>query len=138
MSESHGDTLARTVGGAVLTPDNAGYDEARALWNARFDRRPDLIVRCTNPDDVRSAVNFARDNGLRLSVKGGGHAFAANTVADGGLLIDLSPMKGVEVDPAAKTVRVEAGARWGEVDPLVQAHGLASSGGTVSTVGVAG
>jgi FAD/FMN-containing dehydrogenase len=88
--------------------------------------------------DVQAAVSFARSRDLRLSVKGGGHAFAANTVADGGLLIDLSPMKGVEVDPAAKTVRVEAGARWGEVDPLVQAHGLASPGGTVSTVGVAG
>ena len=138
MSESHGDTLARTVGGAVLTPDNAGYDEARALWNARFDRRPDLIVRCTNPDDVRAAVNFARDNGLRLSVKGGGHAFAANTVADGGLLIDLSPMQGIEVDPERKTARIEAGAKWGQVDSRVQAHGLASPGGTVSTVGVAG
>ncbi len=138
MSESRHDHLARAVRGAVLTPGDAGYDAARALWNARFDRRPDLIVRCTNADDVRAAVNFARDTGLRLSVKGGGHAFAANTVADGGLLIDLSPMKAVEVDPASRTARVEAGARWGEVDPLVQEHGLASPGGTVSTVGVAG
>jgi len=138
MSESHRDHLARAVRGAVLPHGDAGYDEARALWNARFDRRPDLIVRCTNADDVRAAVTIARDNGLRLSVKGGGHAFAANTVADGGLLIDLSPMKAVEVDPASRTARVEAGARWGEVDPLVQEHGLASPGGTVSTVGVAG
>jgi len=138
MADVHLDDLTRTVRGAVLTPGDAGYDEARALWNARFDRRPDLIVRCANAEDVRTAVSFARDNGLRLSVKGGGHAFSANTVADGGLLIDLSPMKGVEVDPTSQTVRVEAGAKWGEVDPLVQAHGLASPGGTVSTVGVAG
>lgn len=138
MSQSHRDRLARAVRGAVLAHGDAGYDGARALWNARFDRRPDLIVRCTNAEDVRTAVTFARANGLQLSVKGGGHAFAANTVADGGLLIDLSPMKGVEIDPASRTARVEAGARWGEVDPVVQEHGLASPGGTVSTVGVPG
>jgi len=138
MTIATADELATTVEGTVLTPEDDGYDDARALWNARFNRRPDLVVRCSRARDVRSAVDFARDHDLQLSVKGGGHAFAANTVADEGLLIDLTPMKGVDIDVEAETARVQAGARWGEVDPLVQAHGLASPGGTVSTVGVAG
>ncbi len=130
--------LATTVEGTVLTPSDSGYDDARALWNARFDRRPDVVVRCRTAGDVQAAVRFARGADLRLSVKGGGHAFAANTVADGGLLIDLRPMRGVDIDVGATTADIEAGAKWGEVDPLLQAHGLASPGGTVSTVGVAG
>jgi len=130
--------LADAIFGKVVTPLDQEYSEARALWNVRFSRKPDVIVRCDRTEDVQAAVLFARDRDLQLSVKGGGHAFAANTVADGGLLIDLSPMKGIEIDPVTKTARIEAGVKWGEFDPLAQKHGLASPGGTVSTVGVAG
>jgi FAD/FMN-containing dehydrogenase len=138
MSEGHLEELANAVNGSVLVPGDENYDPARALWNARFDRRPDVVVQCEGADDVQASVNFARTRNLPLSVKGGGHAFAANTVGDGGLLIDLSPMKGIEIDPEAKIARIEAGLKWGEFDPLAQAHGLASPGGTVSGVGVAG
>lgn len=130
--------LATALAGELLVPGENGYDEARAVWNARFDRRPDLIARCQTAADVQAAVNFARAHGLQLSVKGGGHAFAANTVGAGGLLIDLSPMKGIEIDPASKSMRMEPGLKWGEVEPVAQEHGLAPVGGTVSTVGVAG
>lgn len=130
--------LSEILSGEVLVPGDEDYDAARALWNSRFDRHPDVIARCSRAEDVQAAVRFARDRGLQLSVKGGGHAFAANTVGEGGLLIDLSPMKGIEIDPATKTARIEAGLKWGEFDPLAQEHGLASPGGTVSTVGVAG
>ena len=130
--------LREGLDGVVLVPGDESYDEARALWNARFDRKPDLVARCQNAADVQAAVNFARTHGMQLSVKGGGHAFAANTVGDGGLLIDLSPMKGVEIDPIRKNARLEPGLKWGEVDPVAQEHGLAPVGGTVSTVGVAG
>jgi FAD/FMN-containing dehydrogenase len=138
MTEIEAKNLSAALRGEVLQPGDKGYDEARSIWNARFDRRPDLIVRCRRVEDVQAAVGFARSKDLRLSVKGGGHSFAANTVADGGLLIDLSPMKGIEINPVAKTARIEAGVKWGEFDPLAQEHGLASPGGTVSTVGVAG
>jgi len=131
-------TLDTAVRGAVLLPGDPGYDEARAVWNARFDRRPDVIVQCRQAGDVQAAVNAAREQGLRLSVKGGGHAYAANTVGDGGLLIDLSSMKGIVVDPESRRARVEAGVRWGELDEVTQKDGLATPGGTVSTVGVAG
>jgi FAD/FMN-containing dehydrogenase len=130
--------LAATVRGEILAPDTPGYDEARAVWNVRFDRRPDVIVRCRCAEDVQAAVSAARSHGMRLSVKGGGHAYAANTVGEGGLLIDLSPMKEIEIDPEARTARVGPGTRWGEVAAATEGHGLAAVGGTVSTVGVAG
>lgn len=138
MTEIDTQGLTNGLTGEVLTPSDEGYDDARAIWNARFDRRPDLIARCRSAKDVQLAVDFARNHQLRLSVKGGGHAFAANTVGEGGLLIDLSMMKGIEIDPVAKTARVEPGLKWGELDPVAQQHGLAPVGGTVSTVGVAG
>jgi FAD/FMN-containing dehydrogenase len=130
--------LAAAVSGEVLSPEAPRYDEARAVWNVRFDRRPDVIVRCRRAEDVQAAVNAARDHRLRLSVKGGGHAYAANTVGEGGLLIDLSPMNEIEVDPEARTARVGPGARWGALAAATEGHGLVAVGGTVSTVGVAG
>jgi len=126
------------VRGVVLTPDDAGYDDARAIWNGLIDRRPALIVRCTGAADVVDAVNFAREHGLLLSVKGGGHNVAGNAVNDGGLVIDLSQMRGVHVDPSTKTVRAQGGALWGDCDRETQLFGLAVPGGVVSTTGIAG
>ncbi|MGZ6651745.1 MAG: FAD-binding oxidoreductase [Solirubrobacteraceae bacterium] len=126
------------VRGAVLRPGDEGYDDARSIWNGLIDRRPALIVQCTGAADVVDAVNFARDQGLVLSVKGGGHNVAGNATNDDGLVIDLSGMRGVHVDPATAVVRAEGGATWGEVDRESQLHGLAVPGGVVSTTGIAG
>src|SRR5919205_1344813 len=104
--------LRETVRGPVLTPDDPGYDEARSLWNGLIDRRPALIVQCSGAADVVDAVNFAREQGLVLSIKAGGHNVAGNAVNDGGIVLDLSQMRGVTVDPAAQTVRVQGGATW--------------------------
>ncbi len=108
------------------------------MWNGRFDRRPAAIIRCREADDVKAAVDFARRRGLRLAVKGGGHSNAGHSTIEDGLLIDLSLMKGVEVDPHSKTARVQPGVKWGEFNPVAEKHGLATPGGTVSTVGVSG
>lgn len=132
------DGLAGRIRGQVLEPADHGFDEARSVSNGRFDRRPDIIVRCQGADDVRSAVDFVRQNGLRLSVKGAGHSYAGNTVGDGGLLIDLSSMKAIHVDVASRTATVQPGVTCGELDRATQAHGLATPLPTVSSVGVAG
>jgi FAD/FMN-containing dehydrogenase len=132
------ETLRATLAGELLRPGEAGYDEARSVWNSRFDRRPDLVARCCSTGDVSAAVSFAREHGLLLSVRGGGHDYAGNTVGDGGLLVDLSPMKTVTVDANARRARAEAGATWSDLDAATQAHGLATPGGTVSSVGIAG
>jgi FAD/FMN-containing dehydrogenase len=126
------------VRGPVLTPGDPGYDEAREIWNALIDRRPALIVQCTGAADVVDAVNFAREHGLVLSIKAGGHNVAGNAVNDGGIVLDLSQMRGVHVDPEAQTVRVQGGATWGDLDRETQLFGLAVPGGVVSTTGVAG
>ncbi len=131
-------TLSETLGGNLLEPGDGRYEEARSTWNVRFDRRPDVIARCTTSDDVRASIGFARDNDLRLSVKGGGHSYAANSVADGGLLIDLSPMDSVEVDATGRTVTVGPGVTCGLLDAATQPHGLAVPLPTVSSVGVVG
>ena len=115
-----------------------GYDDARTIWNGLIDRRPALIVQCTGAADVVDAVNFAREHDLLLSIKGGGHNVAGNAVNDGGLVIDLSQMRGVHVDPSTRTVRAEGGALWGDCDRETQLFGLAVPGGVVSTTGVAG
>jgi hypothetical protein len=124
--------------GTLLQPGDDGYDEARTIWNAMIDRRPALIVRCTGTDDVVAAVNFAREHDQLVSIKGGGHNVAGHAVCDGGLMIDLSLMKGIEVDPVARTVRAEPGVLWQEFDQATQEHGLATTGGAVSTTGIAG
>jgi len=130
--------LSERVRGAVLTPGDPRYDEARELWNALIDRRPALIVQCSGAADVVDAVNFAREQGLVLSIKAGGHNVAGNAVNDAGIVLDLSQMRGVHVDPDAQTVRVQGGATWGDLDRETQLFGLAVPGGVVSTTGVAG
>jgi FAD/FMN-containing dehydrogenase len=124
--------------GAVLGPDDAPYEDARKIWNGLIDRRPALIVQCTGAADVVDAVRFAAEHDLLLSIKGGGHNVAGNAVNDGGLVIDLSPMRGVHVDRASRTVRVQGGATLGDVDRETQLFGLAVPSGVVSTTGVAG
>jgi FAD/FMN-containing dehydrogenase len=130
--------FAGGVRGPVLGPGDDGYDEARAIWNGLIDRRPALIVQCTGPADVVDAVIFAREQNLLLSVKGGGHNVTGNAVNDGGLVIDLSQMRGVHVDPSTQRVRVQGGATWGDLDRETQLFGLAVPGGVVSTTGIAG
>lgn len=132
------DALKGSLRGKLLDQDTAGYDEARTIWNATIDRRPGLIARCAGAADVVQAVRFARDNGLLLAVRGGGHNIAGNAVCDGGLMIDLSPMKSVRVDPAARKAWVEPGATLADLDKETQAFGLAVPTGINSTTGVAG
>jgi len=132
------EAFAAGVRGPVLRPGDESYDEARAIWNGLIDRRPALIVQCSGAADVVDAVNFARDQGLLVSIKGGGHNVAGNAVNDGGLVIDLSPMRGVHVDPVTQTVRAQGGATWGDIDREAQLFALAVPGGVVSTTGIAG
>jgi FAD/FMN-containing dehydrogenase len=130
--------LRKALHGRVLTPADAGYEAARRVYNATVDRRPALIVRCAGPGDVRAAVAFSAARGWHPAVRGGGHGVAGHAVCDGGMVIDLSPMKGVRVDPAARTARAEGGVTWGELDRATGAFGLAAPGGIVSTTGIAG
>jgi FAD/FMN-containing dehydrogenase len=124
--------------GELLHAGDAGYDEARSIWNGMIDKRPALIARATGVADVIEAVNFARTNDLLVSVRGGGHNVAGLAVSDGGLMIDLSLMKGVRVDPGARTARAQPGATLGDLDRETQAFGLAVPAGIVSTTGIAG
>jgi FAD/FMN-containing dehydrogenase len=124
--------------GELLEPGQDGYDAARAIWNGMIDHRPVLIARCRGAADVIAAVNFARKQGVFVSVRGGGHSVSGKAVADGGLMIDLQPMKGIRVDPQALSVRAEPGVVWGELDRETAAFGLATVGGSVATTGIAG
>jgi FAD/FMN-containing dehydrogenase len=130
--------LANRLRGELLRPGQAGYDGARRVWNGQIDRRPALIVRCSGVADVIQAVNFARTNGLRLAVRGGGHNVAGLAVCDDGLMVDLSQMKGIHVDPAARMVWAQPGVTWGALDRETQVFGFATPGGFVSTTGIAG
>ncbi|MFB6221975.1 MAG: FAD-binding oxidoreductase [Halolamina sp.] len=130
--------LQNQVHGAVLHPGDEGYDEARSVWNAMIDRYPSHIVRCQGAADVKAGVDFAREHDLLLAVKGGGHNFAGSAVCDDGLMLDLSPMDSVRVDPQARTARVGPGATWADFDHEAQAFDLATTGGLVSMTGVAG
>jgi FAD/FMN-containing dehydrogenase len=130
--------LADSVLGTVTRPGDDDFDDVRAVWNGMIDHRPALIVRCRGVQDVIDAVNFARENGLSIAVRGGGHNVAGTAVADGALVVDLSAMRSVHVDPKARTARVEGGATWAEVDRETQVYGLATPGGAVSMTGVAG
>ncbi len=132
------DGLRKGLKGTLCLPGEKGYDEARTIWNAMIDRKPAAIVRAGGAEDVKRAVDFAREHKLLLAVRGGGHNIAGNAVCDGGLMIDLSPMKVVKVDAKARTARVEPGATLGEFDAAAQAHGLATPLGINSTTGVAG
>ncbi len=130
--------FASGISGKVLTPGDAGYDEARAVFNGMIDRKPGLIVQPANTADVEKCVNFARDHGLLVSVKGGGHSAPGYGVCDDGLMIDMSSMRAITVDPRAKTVVAEGGVCWGEFDIATQEHGLAVTGGRNPTTGIAG
>jgi FAD/FMN-containing dehydrogenase len=132
------DALRQTLRGHLCLAREAGYDEARTIWNAMIDRHPGAIVRCRGTADIIRAVRFAREHGLLLAVRGGGHNIAGNAVCEGGLLIDLSPMRSVRIDPARRTAWVEPGATLGEFDKEAQAFGLATPLGINSTTGVAG
>src|SRR5262245_28585609 len=124
--------------GELIAPEHAGYDEARAVWNGTVDRRPRLIARCTGTVDVAAAVRFARDRGLEIAVRGGGHNVAGTAVCDSGIVIDLSALRAVAVNPASRTAHAQGGALWGDVDHETQAYGLATTGGIVSHTGVGG
>ena len=124
--------------GETLLPGDDGYDGARRIWNAMIDKRPAMIARCSGTADVINSVNFARENNLLISVRGGGHNFPGNSVCNDGLMIDLSRMTGVRVDPAARTVRAQGGTKWGAFDHETQAFGLATTGGTDVDTGIAG
>jgi FAD/FMN-containing dehydrogenase len=124
--------------GELLLPTSPGYDGARGIWNGAIDRRPAFIARCRGVADVVAAVRFARERDLEIAVRGGGHNVAGTAVCDGGIVIDLSAMRAVWVDPAGRTAWVQGGALWGDVDHETQAHGLATTGGIVSHTGVAG
>ncbi|MEU3737083.1 FAD-binding oxidoreductase [Streptomyces sp. NPDC032198] len=124
--------------GELTGPDDAGYDEARAVYNAMADKRPALVARCTDADDVSAVIGFARAHGLPLAVRGGGHHGAGLGTVDGGVVADLSPLKSIEVDAAARTARVGGGCVWSEVDRATHAHGLATPSGIISSTGVGG
>jgi FAD/FMN-containing dehydrogenase len=124
--------------GQVVRAGAEGYDAARKVWNGMIDKRPALIARCAGTADVINAVNFARDNRLLVAVRGGGHSFSGHSTCDGGLVIDLSPMKALRVDPVARTAWAQPGVKWIDFDHETQAFGLATTGGTVSDTGIAG
>ena len=132
------DALRGGLRGEALLPGEDGYDDARAVWNAMIDRRPAMIVRAKGVADVIDAVNFARDHDLHVSIKGGGHNVGGHAVCDSGLMVDLSLMRTVRVDPHSRRAHVEGGATWGDVDRETQAFGLATPGGLISDTGVAG
>ena len=130
--------LRATFSGSVLEPGDVGYDESRRVHNGLIDRRPALIARCSNTADVSDAVKFARAQGLEISVRGGGHNVAGRAVADDALLVDLSTMKGIYVDAPSRSVRAQGGVVWRELNRETAAHGLAVTGGAISTTGIAG
>jgi FAD/FMN-containing dehydrogenase len=128
----------QSLQGLLLQPGVEGYDDTRKIWNGMIDKKPALIAQCAGVADVNRAVNFARDHDLLVAVRGGGHSLAGHSVCEGGLVIDLSQMKSVRVDPATQTARAEGGAKWIDFDHATQAFGLATTGGTNSDTGIAG
>ncbi|TML93820.1 MAG: FAD-binding oxidoreductase [Actinobacteria bacterium] len=132
------DQLRAGLSGDVLTASDAAYDDIRQVHNGMIDKRPSLIVRCQNTADVADAVKFARDHDLEISSRGGGHNVAGRAVTEGGLMIDLQPMKGIHVDAKSRTVRAQAGLTWNEYNRATHAYGLATTGGVISTTGIAG
>jgi FAD/FMN-containing dehydrogenase len=132
------DGLRAVIEGQVARPGEPGYDDAVNIWNGAISRRPSVAVRCTSSADVAGALAFAQREGLEVSVRGGGHNYAGFALTDGGLMIDLTPMKTIAVDPATRRARCGGGTTWGEFDAATQEYGLATPGGFVSTTGVAG
>jgi FAD/FMN-containing dehydrogenase len=138
LNPSNINALKAGIRGTVIVPGDETYDSARTIWNATIDRHPAVVVRCANVSDVVTAVNYARDNRLPLAIRSGGHNIAGNAMCDDGLVVDLSQMKAVHVEPAARRVTVEAGATLADLDAATQARGLATPLGINSTTGVAG
>jgi len=132
------ESLKSSLRGSLIEPNDDGYDKSRTIWNAMIDRRPALVVRCSGVSDIQRAVLFASEHGLLTAIKGGGHNIAGNAVCDGGLLIDLSGMRSVRIDPKSKIAHVEPGATLGDFDHEAQAFGLSTPMGINSTTGVAG
>jgi FAD/FMN-containing dehydrogenase len=130
--------VRRTVRGEVVVPGDVAYDQARKVWNGMVDRRPGAIVYCAGSDDVVAAVNFARSRTLLVAVRAGGHNIGGASVCDGGLVVDLSHMKRIEVDPVKRTALAQAGLNLGEFDAATQAHGLATTMGVNADTGIAG
>ena len=131
-------TSLGSIRGTVIHPDDADYEHARAVWNGMVDQRPAVIVRCLDVSDVTQAIKYAREIGVGVAIRGGGHNAAGLAVADGALVIDLTMMRNVEVDPEKRTARAEGGATWSDFDRATQEHGLATTGGAISSTGVAG
>ncbi|HEX8864923.1 MAG TPA: FAD-binding oxidoreductase, partial [Lentzea sp.] len=131
-------TLRAGFMGTVSAPGDEDYDDARSLWNGMIDRRPRLIARCESAADVAAAIRFGVESGLELAVRGGGHSFSGASCVDDGLMIDLSRMNSVVVDPVAKTATCGPGCKLSDVDAATQEHGLAVPGGTISHTGIAG
>ena len=138
LSETDIGSLRSALRGEVIQSDHGSYEAARRVWNGNVDRRPALIARCTGVADVQQALNFARTSRIMVSVRGGGHGAPGYGTNDGGLVIDLSPMKGIHVDPGTRTARAQGGVLWRELDHETQAFGLATTGGTVSNTGIGG
>ena len=138
LGEATVQELRESVDGEVVAPSDPGYAEACKVWNGAHDRRPSLVVRCATAGDVATAVGFARSNDLLIAVRGGGHSIAGFSTCDNGIVIDLSQMNDVRVDPAARRATVGGGAVWADVDNETQPHSLATTGGLVSSTGVAG
>ena len=130
--------LASRFAGTLIQPADEGYDDARMVWNGLIDKRPAVIARCSSVGDVQAAIGFARDNDLTVAIRGGGHSAPGYGTCDDGIVVDLSELKAIEVDPEAKTARADAGLTWGEFDAATQEHGLAVTGGRFSTTGIAG
>ncbi len=130
--------LAGRIRGGLTTPEDPGYDQARAVYNAMHDRRPAAVVRCADAADVMESIRFSRERGLDVAVRGGGHSVPGFGTCDGGLVIDMSGIRNVHVDPAKRTARVGGGATWGDFDHAAHPFGLATTGGIISTTGVAG
>jgi FAD/FMN-containing dehydrogenase len=138
IAEDKVEEFRKGIRGPVILPGDHDYDEVRQVWNGMIDRKPPIIIRCSGNADVIAAVGFARDNGLPVSVRGGGHSAAGSAVSDDALMIDLSLMNGVHVDAKNRTARAQGGAKWGDFDRETQVYGLAATGGVVSTTGVGG
>jgi FAD/FMN-containing dehydrogenase len=132
------DQLREQVRGEVIAPDDAGYEQARRVYNAMIDRRPAVVVRCANAGDVIAAVSFAREHQLDVAVRAGQHSVPGFGTCDGGVVVDLAGMREVRVDPAARTARADGGATWGDFNAATHAFGLATTGGIISTTGVGG
>lgn len=138
LSNSAADSLRKAFQGDVITPENAAYDEKRKVWNGAIDRRPAAIARCLSDDDIVSAIAFARGHDLPIAVRGGGHSLPGYSVCDGGLVIDLSAMNKVDVDPATARAKAQGGALWSDLDAATHTHGLPTPGGAISHTGIGG